>query len=213
MFHEKDLNGLKGEQIIPAGIDTATQKAWLHTESGFFEMNILTKQCREVIFKDSVHHIIQHLNFIKPLFYGGYCQYKNGCFIPAFHDGRLGIFFVNSDSAIAHQILSFPGKIALYGTATGNEKFLFLQNLDGTTLTYLNQNGNWLRTQTPLDSIKRKKIIYNKRDESYWVVAVNELCHYNKTFQLIRRYTQEDGLPSNEIYAVIADNNGNLVHY
>ena len=67
-----------------------------------------------------------------------------------------------------------------------------------------------MRTPTPFDSIKWNRIIYNKADLSYWVVAFQQLMHYDKSFKLIKRYTLKDGLPEFEIYGLGPDNNGNI---
>jgi signal transduction histidine kinase/streptogramin lyase len=210
-LYQKNLPGIQGNQIIPAGIDTIHQKAWLHTEKGFFEMDIATGKCRPVIFKDSAFQIIQHPGIIGPLWYGGYCQYKNGCIIPfVYPDGETGIFLVNSDSAVAHEILKFPGNISFYGTATGNDKYLFLGTLDDYTFTYACENGKWVRVHNALDSIKRKSIIYSKADSSYWLMDERELYHYDENFRLIHKYTREDGLPLQRMDAIMADDIGNI---
>ncbi len=210
VLKEKDLPGLRGNIIIPAGLDTITQKAWLHTEKGVFEMNILTRKCYPVVFKDRAYKEIQHLHIVDPLLYGGYCQYKNGCIMPAFIDGQLGFFLIKSDSAIAHQILKFPGNITLYGTANGNDRLLFLQAYDETTQTYSDYGDQWIQVHTGLDSIKRKKIIWSKKDSSYWIMAENGLYHFNKDFQFLHKYNQKDGLPFIELFGAVADNNGDI---
>ncbi len=209
ILHENDLPGFKGKQIIPAGIDATAQKAWLHSEAGLFEMDIRTHRCKKIIFKDVNFNVIQHPDIVKPLWSGGDCQFKNGCIIPAYADQKLSLFVINSDSAIAHQIL-MQEPFNSRGMSVGYDKYIFLQTPDETAITYMKQNGNWVRIRTAMDSIKRRRIIYSRGDSSFWVRSDRELFHFDKRFQLIRSYTQKDGLPSNDLYSHIADHNGNV---
>ena len=64
-FDEKDLPGLKGKYIIPISVDTIRKKAWLMTRSisSFYEMDILTKKCKLITFKDSLNQTI-HPDFV-----------------------------------------------------------------------------------------------------------------------------------------------------
>ena len=128
ILRKNDLPGFKGKKIIPAGIDTIAQKAWLLSEAGFFEMDIRTHRCKELIFKDVNFNIIQHPDIVKPLGYGSYCQFKNGCIIPAHADNKLSLFIVNSDSAIAHQILT-QEPFNSRGTSVGYDKYIFITGL------------------------------------------------------------------------------------
>lgn len=209
MLHEKDLPGFKGEQIVPAGIDTSAQKAWLHSEAGLFEMDMRTHRCKRIIFEDVNFKKIQHARVIRPLFYGGYGQIDHGCIIPVYVDQKLSMFVVNSDSAIGHQIV--PNERFYYeGTVVCNNKYLFLQSGEKTTVTYINQNGNWVRMPNEMERIKRRRIIYSKRDSTFWVGADRTLFHFDKSFHLIRSYSQKDGLPPFDMYNFIADNKGNI---
>jgi len=61
-----------------------------------------------------------------------------------------------------------------------------------------------------MDSIKWERIAYNKEDLSYWVIAFQQLLHYDKNFRLIKRYTLKDGLPEIEIYGLGPDKKGNI---
>ncbi len=212
VLHEKDLPGIKGKEIIPVTIDTIIQKAWLWTEKGYFEMSLATKNCEPVIFKNRDNEIITSECKIFPLYYGGYCgSHKIGCILPARYGDQLYIFIAKGDSAVASEAFSFPLKsLNLYGTAIGDDHLLFLQDRKGTTLTYSKLNSKWVHITTPIDTIKRGKLTYNKDDQSYWVIAEGQLIHYNKTFQLLHRYTEKDELPVIEIYGIIVDNDGNI---
>ncbi len=207
VLRKEDLPGIKGEDNVfnLIFIDSSAQKAWINADR-LYQMDMVTKQCLAVIFKDSANQII-------PLRKGGFpTSYKKGCFFSLEYGNRQLIFIGNSDSPIAHQVLAFPaGTIDNFNIATDDDHLLFLRRLDTTVnLTYTLVNGQWIRTPYPLDSIQWEKIIYNNADQSFWVAAEKQLLHYNKKFQLIRNYTREDGLPDFNICAIIPDNRGNI---
>ncbi|CAN5541058.1 hypothetical protein BH10BAC3_BH10BAC3_14490 [soil metagenome] len=209
VLQSKDLPGFKGNQIVPAGIDTMAKKIWLHSNAGLFEMDLLTHKCKKIIFKDTGYKIIQQTEVMKPNRYVGYCQYKNDCIIPVYLNQQLCLFVVNSDSAIGHQIL--PGVPFNYErTSVGFDKYLFLQTPEETTLTYINKNGNWIRMPNAMDSIKSRRIVSCKADSSFWIGSDRHLFHFDKNLKLIHSYAQKDGLPSVDMYSFATDNKGNI---
>jgi len=196
-----------GKRILPISIDTVLQKAWLSNYElpVLYEMDIRTNKCRSVIFKDSANSRITNINFIFSK------KYKRGCVILASCTDQQRIFIVNGDSAIAHQILSFPKETINGFNTTEDDQLLFLRRPKGMlNLTYTNLNGKWIQIHNILDTIQWSNITFSKADQTYWVVADRELIHYYKDFSLIRHYTREDGLPENEIYNIITDNRGNV---
>ncbi len=210
IFHvlrEKDLPGLKGKLILPISIDTVLHKAWLsiHDRSLLFEMDIRTKRCNPVIFEDSNNLRMSSLNFIVPE------RYQSECIIPAYSDNQFDIFMLNRDSALAKQVLSFPAKDIIGWRTPNDDHVLFLKRSETVgNLTYTDSNGKWIRVSNPLDNIQWNSITYNKDDDTYWVVAEQQLIHFTRNFREIRRYTHEDGIPEIEIHNIIADNRNNI---
>ncbi len=207
VFHEKDLPGMEGKGIHLIFIDTVLQKAWLsnHEPPVLYEMDIRTRKCRPIIFKDSTNKTISsvHNTLSK--------QYKRGCVVVAAYENQQGVFIVNADSAVAQQVLSFPNETINQLNTTEDDHLLFLRRPNGMrNLTYTDLNGKWIQTPNALDTIQWRSILFSVPDQTYWVVVEMQLIHYNKDFHMIRRYTQEDGLPVDEIHGGIVDNNGNF---
>jgi len=215
-LHEKDLPGLKGKFVVPIFVDTANKKAWLRVEfpTSFYEMDIETRRCRRIVFEDSSGQKIlpEFLDYIP-------VHYKNGFIIAANYKNLQVIFIVNSGSAVARQVFSFPRgtfkydmlNFGIINPTPVNDRFLFLRTADPLgNLTYENRGNAWAKTRSSMDSIPWATIVYNKADKSYWVVALRELFHYDEDFQLIKNYSIENGLPHDQIYGLIADNNGNI---
>ncbi len=103
VLRKKDLSGLTGEvrDIQPVSIDTSTQKAWIMIDRKFYQMDMLSKKCIPIIFKDSNNQILDNQ--------GGFPRpYKNGLVICIDYGNRTLVFIGNSDSLVAKQILSFP---------------------------------------------------------------------------------------------------------
>ena len=138
--------------------------------------------------------------------------FKSGCITTGFYDNREGIFIVNNDSAVAHEVLSFPfHTINEWYTTIEDDHFIFLRRPQSMgNLTYRYINNKCTRVFTPLDNIAWTRIFFNNRDFTYWVVAYRQLLHYDKDFHLIRTYTPENGLPDIEIFGLIADRHNNI---
>jgi len=211
---EKDLPGIEGNRIVPAAIDTIGQRAWLRTQDKVYEMDIKTKKCQPIIFKDANNNTISNIEISSP-YYGYWASYKNACIIPADYGEHFGIFITDSNGIEAHEVLTFRrgeidevnGHIAIIA----HDQFLLLQKLGSTTIyTYLNSNDKWKRIFTPLDSMQIQSIVYEQRTQTYWAVGEGQLIHYDKEFKIIHRYTKKDGLPELEIYSVIPDNDENI---
>jgi len=217
---EKDLPGVKGSGIFPLAIDTLHRKAWflcrpeITSQFGsLYEMDVSTKKCRPVIFKDSVNHIIPSADIlIIPYFmHFNNTRFKNGCIVLARYNNQQCIFLVNAENPVAKQILALPEVTINPWFSTDGEHFLFMiSNHGSVNFSFTDLSGKWMRTSTPFDSIKWNRVVYNKSDLSYWVVAFQQLMHYDKSFRLIKRYTLKDGLPEFEIYGLGPDNNGNI---
>ena len=143
-------------------------------------------------------------------------QFRNGLMIPAEFNEQAGIFILSADSAIASQVLSLPkGSLGDFFRninffTNGTDK-IFLHRDDSLGYqTYTNAGGKWKLMPCKLDSISWTRVMYNEYDQTYWVVAFQQLLHYDKNFHLIKKYTKQDGIPEFEIYATVPDKAGNI---
>jgi signal transduction histidine kinase/ligand-binding sensor domain-containing protein len=205
----KDLPGIKGTDIVRVVIDTVSQKAWLGS-NGYFEMDIGTKKCRPVMFKDSAGREFP--------FYGGGTNfgYKNGFITVNVWENytHFGVYFVSSDSHIAQELFSLPFRVQGYYimTLAQNDHLVFIKDYQNSfgNLSYSDIGGKWVLTHTPLDSVLWERIFYNKADDSYWVVTFQKLIHYDKNFHVISEYTTRNGFPEIPVASLIVDKHNNL---
>ena len=206
----KDLppfEGMPTTHSTPIQVDTIHQKALFTITNdqpgiGLIQMDIPTKQCRPVIFKDSAGQVMpdppKDYNII---------PYKNDAILVS--DNGNGIFMVNTESGLAHWIA--PGVKRSSGLRTDNDHLIFIRKAV-TNLTYSFLDGKWKRIATPLDSIAwvGGAIYYNGKDKTYWAGDFNQLIHYDKDFRIIYRYTREDGLSAEDISNILSDDQDNI---
>jgi len=207
VLYQKDLPGTKGQTIHPVSIDTVFQKAWLsdHDRPVLYEMDIRTRKCRPVIFKDNSN---QTISFIDKLFSR---PYKRGCVVVGKYKNQQRVFLVHANTAVAQQMLSFSKQITDELNTDEDNHLLFFRCPNSIrNLTYKDLNGKWIQIASALDTIKWRSITFSAPDQTYWVVLDMQLIHYRKNFQVIKRYTPEDGLPVDEIHEGVVDNNGNF---
>ncbi len=149
-IRKNDLSGLTGKatEIQPIGLDTITQKAWIISD-GFYQMDLNSKQCVPIQFKDSNNH-----NLIKP---DGYPRpFKNGVVVAIDDSNRTLIFIGNPDSTVARQIISFSkGTINNFEISGDEDHLLFFSPGGiGPYQSYALANGKWSLIHTPIDSIQ-----------------------------------------------------------
>ena len=206
----KDLPNFEGMPTTlstPVLVDTIHQKALFtitNDQPGIqlIQMDVPTKQCRTVIFRDSAGQVMAD----PPKDYN-ITPYKNDAILVS--DNGSGIYMVNTESGLAHWIA--PGVKKSFGLTTDNDHLIFIrQNV--TNLTYSFGDGKWKRIVSPLDSIAwiGGAIYYNKKDKTYWAGDFNQLIHYDKDFRVIYRYTQEDGLSTEGISNILTDDRDNI---
>jgi ligand-binding sensor domain-containing protein len=220
ILRKKDLPGINSNVILPVAIDTIRKKAWLLAPSvdttqfgSLYEMDISTKKCRPVIFKDHLNQTISPADFfiIPEMGIFSVTPFRNRCIVTAIRDSREVIFMVDNEGSVAKEILSFPRGTHYPFITTDEEHFLFMRGFDAVgNFSFSDRAGKWVRITTPFDSIKYNRIVYNKSDLSYWVIAFQQLIHYDKSFKLIKKYTLKNGLPEFEIYGLGPDNKGNI---
>jgi ligand-binding sensor domain-containing protein len=193
--------------IILGGVDTPTQKAWFYAHKLVYQMDMASRVCQPLIYKIGGRVIPPQTGWFS-------LPFRNSVIIPSNREDkdRQGIFIVNSDSAIAQQIISFPSEtIDIHKTATDGDHTIFLRRpASVANLTYTLKNGSWNPVPTPIDSIPWLRIVYNTSDRSYWVAALDSIYHFSKDFQSIHKYSHPDGLPNFEICGMVTDNENNL---
>ena len=217
VLRAKDLKGIKGNTIVPIGIDTIHQKAWLSTNAALYpfsyakniyEMDIKNRKCRSLVFRDGTK-LLDSLSIVPGV--PGYClPYKNGFLL---FDDNHGVFEIKGDSPFAELVI--PLKVQMGHSVLKQNRFLFLNNyapqeIFPLNFTFENKNGKWIRIPHLLDSLDWWNMLYIEKDQSQWVCFKNELVHYDKDFRKIKSYGQQDGYNSGNIFNMLEDNEGNI---
>lgn len=187
IYRKKDMPGIGGENIYSLYVDTIKQKAWISIyRGGLYEMNLVTRACRPVIFKNELNQEIKMNNFWDIAFQPS----KDGCMFKVLIDsGFFVIFSIDNDSAIAHHITSFARNQQITKIYNADDHYLFLKNFgSGNDLTYIRINDRWQLTPGKLDSIGWTEIAYQKNDQTYWAGVGWQIIHYNRNFDVIRSY-------------------------
>ena len=136
--------------------------------------------------------------------------YKNG-FI--FCDEQHGFFQVREGSLIAEPFMPYPevfGGFGLGGFTLVEDRYMFMQNIDAMpNLTFENKNGKWTKISHPFDNLNWSVIIYDQKDQTYWVGLINGIVHYDNAFRKIWSYSQDER-NSDPMLSMQFDNDGNL---
>lgn len=213
VLREKDLPGLKGKAILPLYIDTLQHAAWLNAGSQetefqywgmtMYEMDLKTRKCTRIQYTN-VPKQIDKINVIHTLVR----PYKDGII---FCDEMNGIFEVRRGKFIAEPLISFDVYTGIGAIGFFNDSTIFLQGGGGdrvnSTLKY--RNGKWVRAQHLLDTLNWTSMIYNKNDQTIWISFRDKLIHYDKEFNEIKVYDEEDGYAA-FFMDMEFDNEGNL---
>jgi hypothetical protein len=76
------------------------------------------------------------------------------------------------------------------------------------TGVFYKDNSGWKRVNTPQN--KEAKCISQDPDGNLWMGTNDELFILNKGHQVIKRYTEEDGLINAHVYSIVKDDDGNM---
>jgi len=212
VLQEKDLPGIKGKAITPLHVDTVRQLAWLYAgsvnfltkayEMYVYEMDIKTKRCRRIIFRDGARQFDTlniEPNLARP--------YKDGLFICT---DFYGLFEIKPGSLFADLVVPLYVQSMVSSVAVAEESMVYFKLYEFLpNINFENKNSNWEKLSHPLDNEDWVFMIYNKKDQTYWVSFKYKLMHYDKDFKEIKTYTQEDGY-SGAAQRLVLDNAGNL---
>ena len=218
LLRRKDLSGIEGgsgQSLSAVNVDTINKKAWILGGDGFYELDIASKKCNSIMYTGTNGSLAPLVSLVlhRPQTIGMYTKaYKNGCIVPVTFPGHQEILIVNGKDRVARKLFSLPGEtFELPSVSTNDDNVIFLKRPDSATnLTYVHHDGRWIRTPTEPDSIRWSGIVYNKEDQTYWMIAETQLMHYDKDLQIIHNYTNEDGMPGVIIHGLIPDNKGNI---
>jgi ligand-binding sensor domain-containing protein len=208
VLREKDLPGIKGKVIAPLYIDTILQKAWLSATGSselywwmdMYEMNIKTRKCRPIVFRDGTKLMDRDTLNIGPLWVW---PYKKGLMIC---DELHGIFEIKEGSLFADLLIPFNASLSRFVLV--EDRFIFLRS-HLPNFNFENKNGEWTRIAHLLDSLEWISFLNNEKDHTNWVSLKNELVHYDKEFRKIKTYGQADGYDG-AMNNMLTDNSGNL---
>ena len=215
VLREKDLPGFKGEAIIPLGIDTIHQKAWVKAgstdpakiyEMDTYEMDLKTRICRQITFRAGSKSVdtltIDHV-LVKP--------YRNGLLLyNERFQGYPGIYQINAASLYADQIIPLNRKSAIGGVEVIEDRFLFIKPYKKLpNMFFENRNGKWIKIPHMLDSLDWIRLAKNEKDQTYWVSFKDELVHYDQDFKEIKSYGPENGF-NGSTFRFIFDHGGNI---
>jgi ligand-binding sensor domain-containing protein len=201
---EENFPGMKSKDMVPLAVHRPLGKGWIGTWNppALYEIDMKTHNSKPVPYKDISHKELSGL-------------YLNQSTVRAYRNGfmflvdRVGIFTVTGDSAVAQQVLPIPYHVT--NIALAEEKRLFVRlHFSYTNLSFYEEQGRWIRTQTALDSIEWFSIYHDEEDKSYWVGAVKQVHHLDSNFKLVRSYTENDGLPGIDVLHIQKDDLGNI---
>jgi class 3 adenylate cyclase len=216
VFREKDLPGIQGQGITPAYVDTVRQKAWLfagpgidrgdhfsfYTLSKMYEMDIKTRQCRQIRFRDGTK-LIDKIS-IDPT---QVRAYKNNILICL---DQVGVFEIKDGSLFADLVAPLSIDQSYNGMVLTDEGQMFVKPYAVLpNFSFENRNGNWVKTPHILDNEDWWFIIHNEKDHTYWISFKNKLVHYDKNFSEIKTYGEKEGY-TGVAFKMVLDNKGDL---
>ena len=206
-----DISGIgSNRKIYYLGVGRSGQKAWIIGEqtTELFEMDILSKRCRRFTIMDSNNHPIMHPGLMGQ----SGIKLNNGqddLFVGGLTKEKFGIYLLNKDSPVAHQIgvidLDFAG-----WQSDGDQMVFYRRHGEGHNLAYALVKGKLERVLNPLDSFDWSNIYLDRSDHSLWVGTFMQLIHYDSHFGVIHRYTERDGLPLINVNGIHGDKMGNI---
>lgn len=199
----KAFSSIPSRRLTPLGVQPEKQKAWVATfEGSLYEVDLRTQQGKQVTVFDLNHQVLKEVWPDAATFQ----PYRDGFL---FRVDKIGVFTLNTETAIAQQVIPVPLHVTNMAVAGDNRVFLRL-HFGFTNLSFYEKNGRWQQTPTAMDSIEWFCIDYNRADSSYWVGGVKQLYHLDHQYRLLRAYTEKDGLPGIDVICLQKDDQGNI---
>ena len=203
---ERDLPVFRKRLVGPVNVDTIHQKALFDifdqqkSVSELYEMDISTRKCRSVIFKDSAGKPIE-----PPTDYAIFPYKNNAILVTSVFNKTKGIFLVITDSALARWVAPLVNNFGWLYTCKDN---VFIKADTNQTCYWL--NSKLIRAKSALDNIPWNAIYYDEKDKTYWVGFGDSLIHYDKHFSAVRRYVLEGTMYGDGIVDITPDNAGHI---
>ncbi|HMG94215.1 MAG TPA: ATP-binding protein [Chryseolinea sp.] len=208
-LREKELQSARGF-VVPLGVDTIAKKAIVLAAPGnaLLIMDVDTKRSTALILKDSANRTVEkNLSGVRA------DPGLGGLIVTCIIDKKLKFFRMKWDSVEAHEMTS-PVLDLLFefdllrNLMVGDLMFIKRSGLKNLTLTY--RGNEWILRPNALDSVNWTHIVYNGKDNNFWVVVEKQLVVYNRDFKVLHTYTPKEGLPDIDIFNIIPDSRGNI---
>ena len=192
------------KHCIALGLNSNKTKAWFYDRKNMslIGMDVQSRKTHKITVRDLNNNELTKIN----LSIGMLKPYKTG-FI--FLIDYKGIFYYDSDSAIARQIIDVPYHVTNVAIANQNRIFIKL-HFAYTNIGFVDSNSKWVRSSTPLDSVEWSCIFPDTVNKCYWLGGVKQLYQYDENFKLIRRFIDNDGVPGIDVLCIQQDEYGNI---
>ncbi len=190
----------EGERVI--GIDTLNKKAWTLSSNNSMleEKDLITKNSRKIIFPEEKEPPINFIvaNLTRP--------FRKGIIMLA---DNHGIYQAQAGKTSAEKIIDLPYHVTNISLA--NEEYIFVRlHFTARNLCFKRTSEKWDLRPNPIDNINWSSIHFDKRTKSYWVGALQQLYHFDSSFNLIKKYTGSDGLEVLDIVTLTSSNDGKI---
>ena len=212
VLREKDLPGIKGTAIVPLGVDTLHQKAWLTAGSNdisklydmdMYELDLKTRKCTPITFMSGSRQLDTLMVESTQV-----NRYKSGIMI--YNEKLPGMFELGPEQSVADLIIPLVTKYMISEVELVEERRLFLRSYEALpNLSFEMKDDKWVKIPHMLDSLEWQALLYNERDQTHWINFKNDLTQFDKNFRKIRTYSPEDGSVGN-IFEMLIDIEGNL---
>jgi ligand-binding sensor domain-containing protein/anti-sigma regulatory factor (Ser/Thr protein kinase) len=190
----------EGEKVI--GMDTLNKKAWVlgFRNNGLREVDLITRRSLKINFPEEKDPVLNTLieNLARP--------YQHGIIVLS---DNHGIYQVQPGKGMAEKIIDLPYHVT--NIALANEEFIFIRlHFTARNLCFKRTADKWEQCPTPIDNINWSSVHFDKRTNSYWVGALQELYHFDGNFGLIKKYGKSEGLEALDLITLVSATDGTI---
>ncbi|HLO82791.1 MAG TPA: histidine kinase [Chitinophagaceae bacterium] len=194
------LSLTEGDRVI--GMDTLNKKVWILAPDNRYlkESDLATKKTLKINFPEEQNPIINSLvaNLARP--------YRHGIIVLS---DNHGIYEVQPGKGMAQKIIDLPYHVT--NIALANEEYIFVRlHFTARNLCFRRSGEKWELCPTPIDNINWSSVHFDKRTNSYWVGALQELYHFDENFRLLKKYRKSDGLEALDIITLASAYDGTI---